>query len=348
MPPKNALIMEVIIMNAVNKLPKDSPLRLFVEDELGFYKKYFRHFNSSVTREKKILLFENPNRIRVTYEFDVQKLPNTDVLLFIFLPDTRKNWLRLSWKGQRLTVTPAEEIKNAVWEVVKDDVIKVFDALYEPDKDVLWDKKIWGGRTQLPCFVNGTQVAGDGQLVVEYYDSFESFDHIGCLFDERRYTYHYTLEAGKSHWLYVKAPEKFQIDLTTKDKRANVIKGNDPEIKAYRIHHGTNNVPVKFNVDIKVPRSLKLWYRALVGLGVVYILCFIAVFYAAIKSDLTIKEFSPVYAQVGISIIAAIIATRGWLMNEETVLGRVSKWFTWIVIVIVALLVGGYSFLMLR
>lgn len=32
------------------------------------------------------------------------------------------------------------------------------------------------------------------------------------------------------------------------------------------------------------------------------------------------------YMQVGISIIAAIIATRGWLMNEETVLGRVSKW----------------------
>lgn len=49
-----------------------------------------------------------------------------------------------------------------------------------------------------------------------------------------------------------------------------------------------------------------------------------------------------------ISIIAAIIATRGWLMNEETVLGRVSKWLTWIVIVIVALLVGGYSWMMLR
>lgn len=348
MPTKNALIMEVKILNAINKLPEDSPLRFFVEDELGFYKKYFRHFNSSVTREKKILFFENPNRIRVTYEFDVQKLPDTNAPLFIFLPDTRKNWLRLSWEGHRLTVTPAEEIKNAVWEVVKDDVVKVFDALYEPEEDVFWDKKIWGGRTQLPCFVNGTQMAGDGQLVVEYYDSFESFDHIGRLFDERRYTYYYTLEAGNSHWLYVKAPEKFQIDLTTKDKRAILIKGNDPEIKAYRIHHGTEKVPVKFNVDIKVPRSLKLWYRALVGLGVVYIFCFIAVFYAAIKSDITIKEFSPVYAQVGISIIAAIIATRGWLMNEETVLERVSKWFTWIVIVIVALLVGGYSFLMLR
>ena len=60
------------------------------------------------------------------------------------------------------------------------------------------------------------------------------------------------------------------------------------------------------------------------------------------------SSFSPVYAQVGISIIAAIIATRGWLMNEETVLGRVSKWLTWIVIVIVVMLVGVYSWFMVK
>lgn len=35
------------------------------------------------------------------------------------------------------------------------------------------------------------------------------------------------------------------------------------------------------------------------------------------------------------------------LMTEETVLGRVSKLFTWIVIVIVVLLVGEYSYFML-
>jgi len=332
--------MEAEIVNAIMELPEESPLRIFVEDELGFYKKYFGYFNACVTREKKILVFENPNRIRVTYEFDVQKLTKTDSPLFIFLPDSRKNWLRLLWEGHRLPVTPAEEVKNVVWTVVKDDVVKVSDALYEPDENVFWDKNVWSGRTQLPCFVNGTHVSGDGQMVVEYYDSFESFGHIGCLFDERRYTYRYTLEAGKSHWLYVKAPEKFQIDLTTTDKRANFIKGNDPEIKAYRIHHDTENIPVKFNVDIKVPQTLKWWYRMIVLLAAAFIVAF-----GVMGSKLICQGavLSPVFAQVGISLVAAIIATRGWIVNDETVLKRVSNTMTFLALLILVLLVAVYS-----
>lgn len=77
-------------------------------------------------------------------------------------------------------------------------------------------------------------------------------------------------------------------------------------------------------------------------------LVFAGVFVAAIMQGVKGCNFSPVYAQVGISIIAAIIATRGWLMNEETVLRRVSKWLTWIVIVIVVMLVGGYSWMMIK
>lgn len=332
--------MEAKIVNAIKELPEESPLRIFVEDELGFYKKYFGHFNASVTREKKILVFENPNRIRVTYEFDVQGLTKKDAPLFIFLPDTRKNWLKLMWEGHRLTVTSADEIKKAVWNVVIEDVTKVSDALYEPDEDVFWDKKVWGGRTQLPCFVNGEQVSGNGQMVVEYYDSFEKFEHVGCLFDERRYTYHYALEAGKSHWMYVKAPEKFQIDLTTTDKRANVIKGNDPEIKAYKIHHGTENVAVIFKVDIKVPQTLKWWYRMIVLLAAAFIIAF-----GVIGSKLICQgaNLSPVFAQVGISLVAAIIATRGWIMNDETVLKRVSNTMTFLAILLLVLLVTVYS-----
>ena len=105
---------------------------------------------------------------------------------------------------------------------------------------------------------------------------------------------------------------------------------------------------VRFKLSVKVPGTLKLWYSALVTLGAAFVLGFAGVFVAAIMQGVKGYNFSPVYAQVGISIIAAIIATRGWLMNEETVLRRVSKWLTWIVIVIVVMLVGGYSYFMLK
>ena len=331
--------MESKVQDAIKSMSEYSALRMFVEDELEFYKVFFSHFNASVTREKKILFFENPNRMRVTYEFDVEKLEKGTVPLFIFLPDSRKNWLNLLWEGRRLTVTPAEEVKNAVWKVVKEDMAVLSNLLNE-DEEQLWNKKVWGGRTQLPCFVNGEQVSGNGQMVVEYYDSFEQYEHFGLLFDERRYTYDYALEAGKSHWLYVKAPEKFQIDLISSDKRANVIKGNDPEIKAYRIHHGTEKVPVRFYVDVKVPKTLKWWYRMIVMLSIAYVISFLIVGSKLINHSV---QLSPAFAQVGISLVAAIIATRGWIVNDETVLRRVSYTMTIMAIFILVSLVVMYA-----
>jgi hypothetical protein len=138
----------------------------------------------------------------------------------------------------------------------------------------------------------------------------------------------------------VKAPAKFQIDLTTDDKRANVIKGNDPEIKAYRIHHSREGNPVLFNVEVKVPGTLKWWYRMIVVLAAVFVVAF-----GVIGSRLICegKEMTPVYAQVGISLVAAIIATRGWIMNDETVLKRVSNTMTVLAILILVLLVTMYA-----
>ena len=327
-------------IKGIKQLAEDSSLRLFVDDDLGFYKKYFGRFNAAVIREKKILEFENPNRMKVTYEYDVQGLEVSSTPLFVFLPKTRKNWLKIYWEGKRLPVIAAEVVKKNVWEVVGKDVSRVSEELGEEDEVAYWERKVWGGRTQLPCFVSGEHLSGDGQLVVEYYDSFEHFEHIGCLFDERRYKYHYALEAGTSHWLYVKAPEKFQIEITANDKRANLIKGNDPEIKAYRIFHGTENEDVVFTVDVKVPGTLKLWYGSLVGLGVVFVIALLSIGITLIATG---NNLTPVFAQVGISIVAAVIATRGWMMTEETVLKRVSNILTILAILILTCLVALYS-----
>lgn len=331
--------MEDRILKSIKEMSQDSPLRLFVEDELAFYQKYFNHFTSSVIREKKILEFENPNRMRVTYEFDVQKLEKKETPLFIFLPDTRKNWMKIQWEGKRLSVCAAEDVKQAVRKVLEKDLDWMSGEMGEDD-DVFWERKIWGGRQQLPSFVNGSQIEGDGQLVVEYYDSFADYKTQGCLFAERKYTYNYLLEAGKSHWLYVKAPAKFQIDLNTVDGRANVIKGNDPEIKAYRIHHSREDNPVLFSIEVKVPSTLKWWYRMIVVLAAAYVVSFGVIGSKLICAN---RDITPVFAQVGISLVAAIIATRGWIMNDETVLKRVSNIMTVLAIMILVLLVTIYS-----
>ncbi|MBQ3812063.1 MAG: hypothetical protein II841_00685 [Bacteroidales bacterium] len=338
--------MNEIIGTAVKNLPKNNRLRLFVEDELSFYKTYFNHFTSHIIREKKILEFENPNRIKITYEFDINRLDkmSTDPL-FVFLPDTRKNWMKVMWGGERLTIASSESVRDAIYQIVEDDLSSVKSAIgKEGTVFQFWEDEFWPGH--IPCFVNGSfiqQETENGQMVIEYYDSFENYNPVGLkwgLFDERRYSYDYALESGSSHWIYLKAPAKFQIDLTTDDKRATPIKGNDPEVKAYRIIPSEATGSVRFNIDVKVPETLKWWYRMIVILAAAYTVAFGIIASKMICNGL---DLSPVFAQVGISLVAAIIATRGWIMNDETVLKRVSYIMTGLALGILVLLVVMYS-----
>ena len=152
--------------------------------------------------------------------------------------------------------------------------------------------------------------------------------------------------AKGNSWLYVKSPNRFDINVCYDSTFIEKNEEIDPEISSYTIKK--NEGIEQFKITVKVPSTLRLWYCSLVSLGVVYILSFLVASVFAVCKDLTIQEFSPVYAQVGISIIAAVIATRGWLTNEETVLSRVSKCLTVIVIIIIVLLVLAYSFFMLK
>ena len=191
-----------------------------------------------------------------------------------------------------------------------------------------------------------------GILEISFYDFMDVDESVKNrwinLFDEKHYVYKYPQVAKGNSWLYVKSPSRFDVDVTHNGRDAvKQNQYNDPEIQSYTIFGDQTKNELEFKIGVKVPGTLKLWYRALVYLGIAFILVFLGM---ALKAYLTVtpkENFSIVYAQVGICIIAAIIATRGWLLNEETVLGKLSKRITWITIIIVALLVVEYSYIML-
>lgn len=350
--------MEARIKEAIQK--QKSALCSFMEDERGFYTKYNHSLTDRIIREKRILEFENPNRVKVCYEYDVVALPvknkeKEEDITFLFLPDKRKSWLKVLFNGKRVTVADGKKVRDVLFEVVKNDIAALKREVdYSRSEYALWEE-IWADKKPIPCFVFSRDVdaqLSDGGIVeIAFYDFLDvDGSKKRCaarLFDEKYYQYDYPKVANGNSWLYVKAPGKFDVDVVCDESYVEKNAGEDPEINSFTIKG--DNVPdeVQFKLSVKVPGTLKLWYSALVILGVAFVLGFVGVFIAALFKGVESGGISPVYAQVGISIIAAIIATRGWLMNEETVLGRVSKWFTWIVIVIVALLVGGYSFLML-
>lgn len=343
---KHLTNMENKIKKACMSLPESSALRLFCSNELEFYRQYFNQFTSHVIREKRILEFENPNRVKMTYEFDVVKLEQTTVPLFVFLPSTRKNWMKVYWEGKRVPICSADQIIPSVYDKVEDDLKKLQGILQFTETPLeYWGKNVWP-KHSLACFVDGSfanQSIDAGQLIVEFYDSFEHFERVGhkCnLFVERRYSYDYSIDYGSSHWIYVKAPDKFQVVMASKDTRAEVIRGNDPEIQAFKIHSGRIQEPIHFTIDVRVPRTLKWWYGMIVILGILFIPAFVCISWILIKKG---AQLTPAFAQVGISIVAAIIASRGWMMNDETVLKRVSLTMTAVAFIILACLIILYS-----
>lgn len=351
--------MEARIKEAI--LKQKGALSLFLENERAFYTKYYNNLTDRIIREKRILEFENPNRVKVCYEYDVMALPVTikgkeEEITFLFLPDKRKSWLKVFLNGKRVTVADRKKVKDVLFEVVKNDVVALKKEMdYAKTEYALWEE-IWAEKKPIPCFVfsNDVDALLSGACIIEiaFYDFLDvDTSKKRCparLFDEKYYQYDYPKVAVGNSWLYVKAPDKFDINVVYDKRYVEKNAGEDPEINSFTIKGDVAPDEVQFKLKVSVPRTLRLWYSALVILGVAYVLSFISVFFTAILKEIDANNFSLVYAQVGISIIAAIIATRGWLMKEETVLRRVSKWFTWIVIVIVALLIGGYSFFVLQ
>ena len=271
-------------------------------------------------------------------------------MVFLFLPDKRKSWLKVFFNGKRLTIPASEEIRKKLFEIVKEDIILLKEQLgLKQEESVLW-ADIWKEKESIPCFVYvDDNLSKTGIAEITFYDFLKPDDSNKSRwpFDEQYYKYSYPIIAKGNSWLYVKSPHRFDIDVSYSTKEVEKNPENDPEISSYIIKGLDNTAEVCFSIAVKVPVTLKFWYTSLVGLGLLFIVAFIAVSIIGIIKKLDIKQFSPVYAQVGISIIAAIIATRGWLMNEETVLKRVSKWITGIVISIVGLLLGVYTYFML-
>lgn len=338
-----------------------SPLCLFVEDDRAFYAKHCHELTGHLAREKRILEFENPNRVKVTYEYDITASQNPlgtnkDDIVFLFLPDKRKSWMKIKAGERRLTIADGTKIRSVLFDVVKTDLVSlVKEAGYKGTEEELW-KEIWEDRKSIPCFVYTEQIkdlmATGGILEISFYDFLDVDAEVKNLwiglFDEKHYEYKYPMVAKGNSWLYVKSPSRFDVAVTHNGGDAvKPNQHNDPEIQSYTIFGGQLKNDVEFKIGVKVPSTLKLWYRALACLGYAFIGVFLAVALKAYLAGASKDDFSVVYAQVGICIIAAIIATRGWLMNEETVLGKLSKRLTWKAIIIVALLVVVYSCFML-
>lgn len=342
---------------------------LFLTNPETFYIKYCQNIDNFITREKRFLDFENPNRVHVNREYDIIFPENFDYnkIYFLFNPYRRLGWLKIHQGQKRIVISSEKEVKKHIIRVLADELIQ-----YPVPTELF--KKIWEAKNGLPCFIRLVKCKETSFiLAVTYYETIELRQQNKRLwdvcrlinpFDERRIDYNYLPLKGRSSWLYIKAPDHFNVKYDSCiHSDNNVVEvttltaGKDPDIEKISLtiinrENSTQSIPnVKFKIVI--PYSLKSWFLLMYALSLMVMI--MSVFsclnrvWLKFLNPIFIVSFNPDFLEqsefgaILIAIIAAIITTRGWLIHEETILRRfATNESIFLIITVISYLVGVF------
>lgn len=336
---------------------------MFYKDTNAFYRTYCDGLDYIKLREKRFLDFETPNRALIKHEYDLRIGSSFDYNKFYYLfnPIERLSWLKISQEGKRLSVADSFYVKGLIEKILVPELV-----LFYSDPNVKFEE-LWKKKKGLPCFIKLEDIShNDCLLMASYYDSIKQNDcdksSFFCPLAERNIKYEYFPLKNKSSWLYIKAPDNFNIKYDAKkttyyNSNNDIDYANasneeaDPEKISLTIVNkkstNTKEDTVNIRFDILVPESLKIWFLSLYYLSMImlfilfgyflnslYVLCFKPLFNLN-PFDALIKSSD--FGGLVLAVIGAIIATRGWLIKEETILKKYSKYVTLMMIFIVIL-----------
>lgn len=358
--PKNASL-----QGEINE--KETPKTyLFVTNPTRFYIDYCQNIEIRKLREKRFIDFETPNRALITHEYDMELLKDFDYdsYYYFFNPMNRLSWLKISQEDKRISVADSQVVKDIIKDVLKDELNKIQEINFE---------NLWKDKIGFPCFIKLEKMCSTNFLLSAlYYDSIvedkSQFSWYSCIIKflspliERKIQYEYEplrIE-NRSSWLYIKSPSSFNLKIKEEDidccsddydiDGSNIIKDRvDPEKISLTIirKKELSGANVNINFKIVVPCSLKVWYLS------IYYLSFIACFVLILNfvNSIYLKYCQPIFnsniiadivqnknfSAYLVTIIAAIITTRGWLISEETILKRYSITITIFMVSLMAL-----------
>ena len=319
----------------------------FLTDTTRFYTSHFSELQKCIIREKRLLVFETPSRVSVTHEYTLEGVDNLrNGFYFLFNATERLSWLKITLEGQRISIASKEKVFSYLKRTLGQELNLLSGLLRQSaDETVMRLYNISDGK---PCFIEYNQKEIKGQqsllLSVFFFDSIQNKkSNWGARFfsplQEKKLTYNYsTLSSKASSWLYLKAPSNFFVsaDYDLEPDQVEISPSNDDEITSLVLKPNGNSISANFTISINVPTALKNWYNAMLYLAFILMLvCVGSLFYMysnSLSKDVLGTINNCVYA-----VIAALIATRGWLMSEEQVMKRISNWYTFFIFVLLGL-----------
>lgn len=347
----------------------------FTKNTNRFYQENFNVLNSVKLREKRLLDFETPNRSRIVHEYDIQ-LPSNfkfDKFYYLFNPFNRLSWLQVSQENKRLIIANNEKAKSFVYNIMEPELKCLSNGYNISDIDLF--NYLWKHKLGYPCFVKIENInCNNFILTAEYFDSIKpdnSKTKLSANFflpiEERTINYEYFPLKERSSWLYLKAPKNFNISINNVKYRREVNSidkynleenNSDPDIISLTIVNSGEiqgiDMNVYFDINITVPESLKIWYLSIYysSLFILGLLLFHLInslyFFFNFPVLVAFNPFEKILRSdnlnsIILTVIAGIIATRGWLISEETILKQYSKNLT--IVMLLLLLIPALNYL---
>ena len=309
-------------------------------DTTHFYEENFPQLIKCIAREKRQLYFETPNRVKMLYEYELERSDDLkEGAYYLFNTRSRLSWLVVEMESQQVAVASSEVVKQKLSEALKGEDVRLAKALSVAKREIL--DLLYDNSDGKPCFVN--YIEKTKSVKISYYDSMqqskaEESSFIKKMFNpiaEREITYIYRPLAARANcWLYIKAPDKFAVSANPDNSSHETSPSKDREVSSFVFKGMEEKQEHHIKVSVKVPTSMKIWYYTMLWLAIITIIILplmVWLYNSTCPCQCCYKRIQYFLQQIpkGVyALIAAILATRGWLMHEEYVLGRLSTLYT--------------------
>lgn len=313
-----------------------------------FYTENFSDLQKYIKREKRLVVFETPSRVSVTHEYTIEGAGDiSQGFHFLFNTRERLSWLKIFLEDKRVSIASRAKVVSLLTKKLGAELDDFAATLHILPEDAAI--RLYETSDGKPCFVEFNHKEYKGQqsllLSITFFDSIRNKvpqcnKRWWSPLQEKQIKYNYSTISGTANaWVYFKAPANFVLSVSNNatDGQYEASPSNDDEITSLVLTPKGEKLSIDFKISINVPNALNVWYNVmlyLAYLGVLWGLVLVGNILCGSIQDKMIETFN----NCSYAIIAALIATRGWLMSEEQVMKKISNRYTLIICILIAII----------
>ena len=313
---------------------------MLLTETTRFYTTYFSVLHKRIKREKRLVVFETPSRVQMTHEYTIEDSDNlNNGFHFLFNATERLSWLKIFLEEKRISIASKEIVVSKLVERLGVELESLSNIICEGKVAVA--NRLYNISDGKPCFVEFNKAEHVGQqsllLSISFFDSIQNKVRYRCKrwwspLNEKLLAYNYTtLSDSATSWIYFKAPANFVLNVENNAEVQYVehSKSNDDEITSIVLKPFGRSLSVDFDISVNVPDALSWWYNGMLYIAILTTLvCLGSLFLQLQESVISVLN------NISLAVIAALIATRGWLMSEEQVMKSMSIGYTILVFIL--------------